>query len=308
MDDNKKESLIVNTPDNSIHPKNNIFFIKIKKTKIRIKIYNNKSLNKISTLSKIKLEKYIKFKTGFELSDTDSDTDSKGGLRGMAKLKERLSKSDHNNHIYSRYRLDKKFQNYNYNNNKYYTNNKKKDKDSFFLFNEVKTSVNKILNEEGNSVGTNYEIYKMTWKDLYKWLILFPFIIFIGLFFFICKDNYGFTFAEINCYLIIFLTCLVSMNGNEKMLAKKKVNFSPENFVLYLISFSCLYILICANTDMIENTAYSFLSEYYILVHAVFFTLIVFCFVIIYLNKKMVEFYRKYSQIVESGVLLTDRS
>ena len=307
MDDNKKESLLVKTPDNSVHPKNNIFFIKIKKTKIRIKLLNNKSLNKISKLSNITKDKYIKFKTGYEISDTDSDTDSKDGLRGMAKLKERLSKSDHNNHIYSRYRLTKKFQNYNYN-NKYYSNNKKKDKNSFLLFNEVKSSVNTILNKEGNSIGTNYELYKMTWKDLYKWLILFPFIIFIGLFFFICKDNYGFTFAEMNCYLIIFLTCIVSMNGNEKMIAKKNINYMSENFLLYLISFLCLYILICANTDMIENTAYNFLSEYYILVHTVFFTLIVFCFVIIYLNKKMVEFYLKYSQIVESGVLLTDRS
>ena len=59
---------------------------------------------------------------------------------------------------------------------------------------------------------------------------------------------------------------------------------------------------------MIELTAYYFLSRYYYLTHAIFFTLIVFCFVLIYLNKKMVGFYIKYSQILESGVLLTDRS
>ena len=174
------------------------------------------------------------------------------------------------------------------------------------LLNEVKSSVNTILNKEGNSIGANYELYKMTWKNLYRWLLLFPLTILGGIFFFIYKDNYGFTFAEIICYLIVFLICLVSMNGNEKMIAKKKVNFKTENLLLNLISFFSFYILICTHTNIIENTAYSFLNEYYLLVCANFFTLIVFCFVLIYLNNKMINFYHKYSQIVESGVLFTD--
>ena len=146
----------------------------------------------------------------------------------------------------------------------------------------------------------------MTWKNLYRWLLLFPLTILGGIFFFIYKDNYGFTFAEIICYLIVFLICLVSMNGNEKMIAKKKVNFKTENLLLNLICFFSFYILICTHTNIIENTAYSFLNEYYLLVCANFFTLIVFCFVLIYLNNKMINFYHKYSQIVESGVLFTD--
>jgi hypothetical protein len=318
----EKNNEIMDTinPDNlntiSIHSKilqtSDNIFITFKKTKIRIKLLNFKSLQKISSLlNNIPLEKNIKFKSGFELTDTesDSDPDSKNGLKGIAKLKERLHKSDNNNNfenIRNRYRRNKKYPIYAINKNQYII--KKRNKNSVILLDEVKSSVNSILNKEGNSIGTNYELYKMTWKNLYRWLLIFPLIILGGLFFFIYKDNYGFTFAEIVCYFIVFLVCLVSMNGNEKMLAKKKVNFKTENLLLNLISFFSFYILICTHTDIIENTAYCFLNEYYIIVCAIFFTLIVFCFVIIYLNKKMVNFYHKYSQIVESGVLFTDRS
>ena len=281
-------------------------FIIFKKNKIHIKLLNNKSLSKISSLMNTPREKNIYFKSRYESSDTDSDNDSKNGLRGMAKLKERLNKKSHdkNNVINNRRNKGKKF----INNNKYQFKIKPEDKNSVILLEEVKSSVQTILNKEGNSVGTNYELYKMTWKNFYRWLLLFPLTILFGLIYFLYKDNYGFTFAEFFIFLIIFLICIVSINGNEKMLSKKKVNFISENTLLGLISFLSAYILICANTNKIEYIAYCFLNEHYFLVHIIFFTLIVFCFVLIYLNKKMVGFYHRYSQIIESGVLLTDRS
>ena len=281
-------------------------FIIFKKNKIHIKLLNNKSLSKISSLMNTPREKNIYFKSRYESSDTDSDNDSKNGLRGMAKLKERLNKKSHdkNNVINNRRNKEKKF----INNNKYQFSIKPEDKNSVILLEEVKSSVQTILNKEGNSVGTNYELYKMTWKNFYRWLLLFPLTILFGLIYFLYKDNYGFTFAEFFIFLIIFLICIVSINGNEKMLSKKKVNFISENTLLGLISFLSAYILICANTNKIEYIAYCFLNDHYFLVHIIFFTLIVFCFVLIYLNKKMVGFYHRYSQIIESGVLLTDRS
>ena len=281
-------------------------FIIFKKNKIHIKLLNNKSLSKISSLMNTPREKNIYFKSRYESSDTDSDNDSKNGLRGMAKLKERLNKKSHdkNNVINNRRNKEKKF----INNNKYQFNIKPEDKNSVILLEEVKSSVQTILNKEGNSVGTNYELYKMTWKNFYRWLLLFPLTILFGLIYFLYKDNYGFTFAEFFIFLIIFLICIVSIKGNEKMLSKKKVNFISENTLLGLISFLSAYILICANTNKIEYIAYCFLNDHYFLVHIIFFTLIVFCFVLIYLNKKMIGFYQRYSQIIESGVLLTDRS
>ena len=303
----KKESLnSTPTPKNYLLKSNNISII-IKKSKNHIKLLNNNCINKISSLSDIAIEKYIKYNSGYELPETDSDNDSRNSLKGMAKLKERLLEDSHDDYNHRKNKISRSDDNTN-KINKFHLYMEREDKNSVILLDEVKTSVKTILNKEGNSIGKNYELIKMTWKNLYKWLLLFPLNILFGLIYFIYKDNYGFSFAEIICFLIIFLICLVCMNGNEKMIAKKKVNFNTENIMLNLISFLCIYILICTNTDIIEHAAYCFLNENYVLVHAIFFTLIVFCCVLIYLNKKMMIFYHKYSQIVESGVLLTDRS
>ncbi len=302
MEDENQEKQKKKLNYNDILYENNNIFICINSNKNHIKLLNNNSFFKISSLCKIIPEKNIKFKYHSELSDTDSENSSKNSLKGIDKLKERLCEESHDNNINIRKnRYKPKKINY----NKFHI--EKEDKSSVILSDEVK-SIQSILNKEGNFIGTNYELYKMTWKNLYKWLLLFPLNILLGLLYFIYKDSYGFSFAEFFCVLLIFLVCIVSINGNEKMISKKKVNFKAENAILYLISFLCLYILICSNTNIFENIAYYFLRQYYILVHAIFFTLMTFCFVLIYLNKKMVNFYYKYSQIIESGVVLTDRS
>lgn len=302
MEDENQEKQKKKLNYNDILHENNNIFICINSNKNHIKLLNNNSFFKISSLCKIIPEKNIKFKYHSELSDTDSENSSKNSLKGIDKLKERLSEESHDNNINIRKnRYKPKKINY----NKFHI--EKEDKSSVILSDEVK-SIQSILNKDGNFIGTNYELYKMTWKNLYKWLLLFPLNILLGLLYFIYKDSYGFSFAEFFCVLLIFLVCIVSINGNEKMISKKKVNFKAENAILYLISFLCLYILICSNTNIFENIAYYFLRQYYILVHAIFFTLMTFCFVLIYLNKKMVNFYYKYSQIIESGVVLTDRS
>ena len=145
-------------------------FIIFKKSKVHIKLLNNKSLSKISSLMNTPREKNIYFKSRNDLSDTDSDTESKNGLSGMAKLKERLNKKSHDNNnnnnkgINNRRNKEKKYINNNINNNnnnKYHINIHKEDKNSVILLEEVKSSVQNILNKEGNTVGTNYELYKI---------------------------------------------------------------------------------------------------------------------------------------------------
>ena len=100
----------------------------------------------------------------------------------MAKLKERLKEREHNKNPYNGEKKAKKYYN---NSHKYRIKIKKEDKNSVILLDDVKSSVQTILNKEGNSVGTNYELYKMTWKNLYKWLLLFPLNILFGLIYFI---------------------------------------------------------------------------------------------------------------------------
>jgi len=98
METQGKEDLSEISKSSKILQNSNNIFIIFKRSKIHIKLLNRNSLQQISSLLNIKsLEKFIKLKSGPELSDTDSDNDSKNGLKGIAKLKERLNKSDNNN-------------------------------------------------------------------------------------------------------------------------------------------------------------------------------------------------------------------
>ena len=164
-----------------------------------------------------------------------------------------------------------------------------------------------IFNKEGSSIGSNYEMYKVTWSNLYKWLLLFPLIILLGLFYFLYKDEYGFSFAEIFCFNLVFLISCTSMSGNQKMESKTRINFNRENILLYVIIAFSFYILICTNIK-IEMAAYKFLSQYKAFVHIAFASLIILSITIIYLNKKMITFHIRYSKLLDSGILLTDRS
>ena len=84
----------------------------------------------------------------------------------MAKLKERLLKSENNKYDHLSNGKNKNYYNKK-RNNKYLNNSNDSEKNSVILLDEVKSSVKLILNKEGNSIGTNYELYKMTWKNLY---------------------------------------------------------------------------------------------------------------------------------------------
>ena len=96
------------------------------------------------------------------------------------------------------------------------------------------------------------------------------------------------------------------MSGNAKMLSRKKVNFKKENILLALICFVGVYILVCTYTNKIEMVANQFLNQYYAFVYFVFILLIVFCFLLIFLNIKMVEFYRAFSKKI-NGISLIDK-
>ena len=184
---------------------NSNIFISIKNNKSHIKLLNSISYLKINTLNKTIPEKNIKFKYSSDISDTDSDNSSKNSLKGIDKLKERLCEDSHENNI--------KYKKHKYKSKKLTYDNihvEKEDKNSVILLDEVKSSVQSILNKEENSIVTNFELYKMTWKNLYKWLLLFPLTILFGLLYFNLKLFYPIfnSFLCKNfilCYYILFI-------------------------------------------------------------------------------------------------------
>lgn len=305
LEGENQESIKKLSEYSKILEKDGNIFIRFKKTRHRLNLISNLSYYRICTLGEIYPEENILFLLYAIYSDeSESDSENSSNKKGIDKLKERLSENDDDRKKRNRLRSQKANKN-NKQNKEQIKLKEKEDKDSVILLDEVKSSVQSILHKEGNSIGLNYELYKITWRNLYKWLLIFPLIILFGLFYFIYKDSYGFSFAEILIFLLIFIICITSISGNTKMLSKKRVNFKNENYLLCLIiAFSC-YILISTNFK-VEIAAYKFLSIYSTLVHFIFISLILLSLVLICLNKKMIKFHIRYSKILESGTLLTE--
>ena len=278
---------------------------------IRIKKGGNNLINLISNLSYYRIcslggmypEENVLFTLYSILSETESENED--NKKGIDKLKERLI--DDNNQKKNNKLRSKKPKKENID-NKLDKVKENEEKDSVILLDEVKSSVQVELNKEGSSIGNNFELYKTAWRNLYKWLLIFPLIILFGLLYYIYIDSYEFSFSEIICFILVIIISLTSMSGNAKMLSKKRVNFKKENYLLCLIIILSIYIIICTNTNKFEKVAYQFLSQYKAFVHILFISLIILCLILIYLNKKMISFHKRYSKIVESGALLTDRS
>lgn len=279
-------------------------FIRFKNKRL-INLLSNLSYYRICSLGEIYPEENVLF-TLYSIISDDSDTGNEDNKKGIDKLKERLLDNNNNKKKNTKLRSRKpKEKKKIRNKEKEFDNN---EKDSVILLDEVKSSVQLELNKEGSSIGNNYELYKVTWKNLYKWLLIFPLIILLGLFYFIYKDEFRFSFAELISFILIVITCITSKSGNSKMLSKKRVNFKKENVLLCLIIIFSLYIIACTNTNKLENIAYMFLSKYKAFVHIIFISLIVLSLVLLCLNKQMIDFHKRYSKILESGALLTDRS
>ena len=306
-----QESLKKLTEYSNVLEKEGNLFIRFKKKKQLLNLKSNLSFLRICALGEICPEENVLFTLyAINSEESESENEKKNKKKGIDKLKERLIENDENNKNKTKNKLRSKKPNkkntLENSENIKKLSKEKEEKDSVILLDEVKSSVQSILHKEGNTIGKNFELYKLTWRNLYKWLLIFPLVILFGLLFFIYQDAYGFSFAEFFSFILIFIICITSMSGNAKMLSKKRVNFKKENYLLYLIIALSFYIIICTNAK-IEMAAYQFLSQYKAFTNITFSSLIVLCIILVYLNKKMIKFHIRYSKILESEVLLSDK-
>jgi len=305
--DSKRFELYSNILD-----KDNNISIHFRRPRRLIKLSSNVSLFRICSLCQTVPEENVLYSLYADVNDEESEEEDENqnpNKKGIDKLKERLHEGNFDNTALMR-RSTKLMER---RSKKNLDTLKSKDKenegedgDSVLIVDDIKSSINNDLNLEGYTIGNNHEFYKGTWRNLYKFLLVFALIILLGLAYFIFKESYDYSIAEFICFGLVIITCITSISGNAKMLSRKKVNFKLENILLVLIILLGVYILGCTYTNKFGMVANQFLSQFYAFVYFIFILLIAFCFLLIFLNFKMVEFYRAYSKKIK-GTSLIDK-
>ena len=181
------------------------------------------------------------------------------------------------------------------------------NKNNIYLTNKIKDSVAQEIYKKGNIIGYNHNLFKTVWINLYKYTLLISSISLVILFlysFIIIKEKKYLVLGADGISLIsLILMIFTSISGNNKMSSKRKVNFRKENWLLLtfiLMDISCL---------VYWGYLYSKKSaESYILIYAdfIFGLLLLMSIVLIYLNIKMIEFYKEYHKDMEEGTLLIE--
>ena len=305
--DSKRFELYSNILD-----KDNNISIHFRRPRRLIKLSSNVSLFRICSLCQTVPEENVLYSLYADVNDEESEEEDENqnpNKKGIDKLKERLHEGNFDNSALMR-RSTKLMER---RSKKNLDTLKSKDKeneeeegDSVLIVDDIKSSINNDLNLEGYTIGNNHEFYKGTWRNLYKFLLVFALVILLGLAYFIFKESYDYSIAEFISYGLVIITCITSISGNAKMLSRKKVNFKLENILLVLIILVGVYIMGCTYTNKFGMVANQFLSQFYAFVYFVFILLIAFCFLLIFLNFKMVEFYRAYSKKIK-GTSLIDK-
>ncbi len=273
---------------------NNLLFILKNHTEIKIK--SSKSLYKISMLLGNLPEENVNF-TLYVDEEDDEDQESeqnksnKNILRSTKKSSPIKQDPKKNTEIQIK-------------------NNKNKlVPNSIYLTDKIKDSIAKEIYKNGNIIGYNHNFFKKVWKNLYKLTLLIASINIIPLLLYsyivIKEQKYSISEADGLSLISLVLMIFTSISGNNKMESKKKVNFTKENWLLFtfiLMSISCLgYWGYLFTNNSIGHLLYTFIYA-----DIIFGLLILMSSTLIYLNIKMINFYKEYHKLTEEGTLLVE--
>ena len=186
---------------------------------------------------------------------------------------------------------------------------KLKNSKSIYFTDKIKDSVAQEIYKNGNIVGYDHNLFKKIWKNLYIVTLFISSISLTGIFFYsmivLKEKKYLILGADGLSILSLILMIIISNSGNNKIKMKKRVNFKKENGMLsifLLLSTACMgywgYLYSNKSVDLYM----------YILIFAyiIFGILSLMSIALIYLNNKIIDFYKEYYKISEEGTLLVE--
>jgi hypothetical protein len=183
------------------------------------------------------------------------------------------------------------------------------DSKSVYLKDKIKPVYAQEIYNNGNIIGCNHSLFKSVWINLYRTSLMISVISLIaaGIYSVISynEKKYDILKANILSFISLILMAFISFSGNSKMSSIKKVDFKMENTLLpifVLISIiSLVYWTLLFRNKNIGLNLYIFVG-----IDIILGLLILISFCLVYLNIKMVDFYKRYYKMVEEGTLLTE--
>ncbi len=184
-----------------------------------------------------------------------------------------------------------------------------KDPKSVYLIDKIKPVYAQEIFNNGNIIGYNHSFFKAVWINLYRTSLIISVISLIAAGFYSVisyrENKYDILKANILSCISLILMILISSSGNVKMSSKKKVDFKMENMLLPFFALICIVSLIYWSF-LFRNKSVGLNLYIFVGIDIIFGLLILISFCLIYLNIKMVDFYKRYHKMVEEGTLLTE--
>ena len=260
--------------------KENNLFVTIKKKLQQIKLISSKSLFKISLLLDTLPEENVSFTFYTE------------------------EKNEENNINNGNIIID------NIDNNK--KNIKKQNKkDGIYIIQNIKNSAIEDIYKKGkgNIIGYNPNLFQLIWKYLYLVNIIISSISFISFCAYslisLSRKKYYLLFSYVITIFSLCLCFFASNSGYKKIKGKKKVNFRRENIMfvcfLHLDVFCGIFWIFAFTKKEIELELYELIK-----VESVLGLIDIISAVLIWLNIKMIEFYKEYTKLNEEGIPLVE--
>jgi hypothetical protein len=184
-----------------------------------------------------------------------------------------------------------------------------KDSKSVYLIDKIKPVYAREIYNNGNIIGYDHSLFKSVWINLYRASLIISIISLIAAGFYSVisykEKKYEILKANILSFICLILMTLISFSGNAKMSSKKKVEFNLENTLLPIFVLISIISLVYW-TFLFRNKSVGLNINVFVGIDIIFGLLILISFCLIYLNIKMVDFYKRYYKMAEEGTLLRE--
>ena len=199
----------------------------------------------------------------------------------------------------------------NFDSNKNDIKKKNKKKADIYIIQNIKNYVVEDLYKTGKGkiISHNPNLFLIIWKYLYLINIILSAISFLSFCVYaliaLSGKEYYLLFSNVITIFSLCLSIFASNSGYKKIKGKKKVNFRRENIIF--ICFIHLNVF-CGIFWIFAFTKKEIGFEFYVLIiiEIVLGLVDVICAILIWLNIKMVEFYKEYEKLNEEGTPLVE--